>query len=236
MLAVQVEWRDACVRLASRTFKPAAAPPASNAALNQVAAFFVELRRYLGLSIHQAAAIVETHPDVIQALEAGSLAELPAWPETHRIVTLYAGLAAIDPAPVLHNLRLVCMPGPTVVAAAQGPAPAQYAAAAQQVPRAAAGPMPAPPEAGEPARGLWSRWPLKRMALAVAIMSLLGATAQGSVRQAAMGALPQPAARVLYAVEDAVLVSLARRVDGLAWIEVSDPRTRRRDKLPTRTR
>lgn len=69
-----------------------------------IAAFFVWMRRQSGLSIHQTAAILHTEPYVIDALEAGAIAELPDWPETARIVQAYALMLNADPSEPLEAL------------------------------------------------------------------------------------------------------------------------------------
>ena len=48
------------------------------------AAFFAQLRQYLGLTRDQVAAHLQTYPKVIAALETGSLSDLPPWPQTQR--------------------------------------------------------------------------------------------------------------------------------------------------------
>ena len=50
--------------------------------------------------------------------------------------------------------------------------------------------------------------------------------------QAAASIFPQPVAGVLRKAEDYVLRTLAKERNGLVWIEVSDPRSRKTDKLP----
>ncbi len=62
------------------------------------------MRRHTGLSIHQTAAMLQTEAEVIAALEAGAVAELPVWPETVRIVQAYAALSGVDPAFPLNAL------------------------------------------------------------------------------------------------------------------------------------
>jgi len=62
------------------------------------------MRRHTGLSIHQTAALLQTEAEVIAALEAGAVTELPVWPETVRIVQTYAALAGVDPASPLNAL------------------------------------------------------------------------------------------------------------------------------------
>ena len=50
--------------------------------------------------------------------------------------------------------------------------------------------------------------------------------------QAAVSSLPQPLSGAYRSVEDYVLRSMATEKNGLVWIEVSDPRSRKTDKLP----
>src|SRR5690606_26404062 len=87
---------------------PSAPPPdpssrAARAPANaEVGRFFVELRWAIGVPTRQLAERLATSESVIRALEAGRIADLPAWPETVRIVSDYAALARIDTRPVLH--------------------------------------------------------------------------------------------------------------------------------------
>lgn len=62
-----------------------------------IGAYFVWLRRQTGLSLHCTAAMLHTEAEVIEALEAGAVGELPAWPETLRIVSAYAAMSNTDP-------------------------------------------------------------------------------------------------------------------------------------------
>lgn len=86
-------------------------------------------------------------------------------------------------------------------------------------------------------RGRWS----KRAALgAVVCFALAAAVAQstfaGSVMTAATTPLPATVTRALGKVADLVRAQLAPVRDGLRWIEVEDPRSRRGDKLQTARR
>ncbi len=66
---------------------------------SQVAVFFRDLRKFLGVTQQQAAAQLLTHVQVIDALENADVRYLPAWPETARIVMAYAAWARIDGRP-----------------------------------------------------------------------------------------------------------------------------------------
>jgi hypothetical protein len=70
-----------------------------------IASYFIWMRRQSGLSIHQTAALLQTEAEVIDALEAGAIAQLPAWRETARIVAAYAAMAGVDPNAPLSALR-----------------------------------------------------------------------------------------------------------------------------------
>lgn len=195
--------------------RPGDASPALHA---ETAQFFAELRRYMGLSEHQAAALLQTDPDVIGALEAGDIATLPPWPEVHRIVSAYVLLAGIDPTPALASLEHHCQlarPQPAELSRSAAPPPAQ----------------------SNPARPARRRWPVRSIAAVALLLAVVGvAGTRQSLVQAAMTSLPAPAARAVRRAHDAVLIQFAPKVEGMAWIDVDDPRTRRSDKLPRPSR
>ena len=56
---------------------------------------------------------------------------------------------------------------------------------------------------------------------------------QTSVLEAAVARLPPPMKRLVRGAQNYVIVQLAPVRDGLRWIDVPDPRSRRGDKLPT---
>jgi hypothetical protein len=55
--------------------------------------------------------------------------------------------------------------------------------------------------------------------------------AQPRVLRATIGVLPHSIAHPMLSGLDAMAVRLARRQDGLRWIEVADPSSRKADKL-----
>ena len=195
-------------------------PDPARALHPETAQFFTELRKYLGLSEHQAAAVLHTGPDVIARLEAGDLAHLPAWPEVHRIVSAYLGLAGIDPDAALASLEARCSPPRPRSPQTGRPVPAFSGEnpSMTQAPRAAV-------------RANDRRWPVWRIAGVAAAMGLIGLGASGSMLQAAMTNLPAPIAQVVRSANDAVLAGFSRKFEGMAWIDVDDPRSRRSDKL-----
>jgi hypothetical protein len=73
-----------------------------------------------------------------------------------------------------------------------------------------------------------------RILFAIAVpVGLLVLLTQSSVLQAAVAQLPPRMARIVRGAQDYVTVQLAPVRDGLRWIDVRDPRSRRSDKLRT---
>jgi hypothetical protein len=76
-----------------------------------------------------------------------------------------------------------------------------------------------------------------RSAAIGSLMAVVGFGSQSQMLQAAVTpALPVPLAVALRDVGDAVTKVFSRRIDGMAWIDVDDPRSRRGDKLPRAAR
>lgn len=71
--------------------------------------------------------------------------------------------------------------------------------------------------------------------LAVPALLALGLT-QSPLVGATASTLPEPVARMLARVVDFARVQLAPVREGMRWIEVDDPRSRRGDKLQTARR
>jgi hypothetical protein len=202
----------------------------------EVAQFFRDLRGALRLNPAQAAQALSTRVDIIAALEAGLIESLPPWPETCRIVRTYAGFAGLDPRPVLHSLERLFVEAPRMP-------PARLARRAR-MPRL--GPQGAPilkaiggggrraaeaarnvrnvvnEHAGKPGMALFT------VTLGIAMILLITQTA---VLEAAVSQLPPSMKRIVRGAQNYVIVRLAPVRDGLRWIEVPDPRTRRSDKL-----
>lgn len=208
----------------------------------EVARFFRDLRGALSLSPIQAANALATRVDIVAALEAGQIGALPPWPETCRIVRTYAGFAGLDPRPVLSVLEQL------FVLAPRDPAPA--APIRQKRPaRSGAALAPGKPilqaiggggrraaeaarnvrravndHAGKPGMALFT------VTLGVALIVLITQTA---VLEAAVSQLPPSMKRIVRGAQNYVIVRMAPVRDGLRWIDVPDPRTRRGDKLQT---
>lgn len=203
----------------------------------EVARFFHDLRGVLRLTPMQAADALATRVDIVSALEAGQIGALPPWPETCRIVRTYAGFAGLDPRPVLHVLEQLFVASPRDPAAAIAARPRRpnlgqgmpilkaiggggrkAAEAARNVHRVVND------HAGRPGMALFT------VTLGVALIVLITQTA---VLEAAVSQLPPSMKRFVRGAQNYVIVRLAPVRDGLRWIDVPDPRTRRGDKLQT---
>lgn len=216
----------------------AGAPVNPLAAMSAEAArFFHDLRGALGLTPIQAAQALATRVDIVVALEAGQIGALPPWPETSRIVRTYAGLAGLDPRPVLHVMEQLFTAAPrdqtpvivrrprmpnlgqgAPILKAIGGGGRKAAEAARNVRRVVND------HAGRPGMALFT------VTLGVALILLVTQTA---VLEAAVSQLPPSMKRIVRGAQNYVIVRLAPVRDGLRWIDVPDPRTRRGDKLQT---
>jgi hypothetical protein len=209
----------------------AAAPgPSPEKIKAEVGRFFVDLRQTFRLSPAQAAKKLSTRPEIVAALETGDVRKLPPWPETCRIVRSYTGLAGLDPRPVLHLIEVL----QTVAARGSEAGRSRLPALLRS------GPSGQPAEAhyhdedqfgrlATLARQLRLRT-LLALSVPVAIVVLLTQTV---MLEAAVSKLPPSVARFVRGAQNYVIVQLAPVRDGLRWIDVPDPRSRKGDKLQT---
>lgn len=225
---------------------PTSRPPVAlvHETYSQTASFFIKLRQYLGLTREQAAALLKTSPSVIAALETGHFADLPPWPHTRRIVWDYAALAGIDPAPALHCLEL-CLETVSHIIQPARQSHLPYAAQQSQIATLAQQPNE-DDDAGEddePRRpsliqrlGFWMprAWLTLRIAAVMLVLAFAGLFTQGWMLQAAMSKLPSPLGSLIREARDAILMRTSAKFEGMTWIDVSDPRSRKADKLPVK--
>lgn len=200
---------------------------------SQVALFFQDLRRFLGITQRQAATHLLTHVQVIDALENGDVRYLPPWPETTRVVMGYAAWAKIDGRPILGALAALQngteprRPLPDRNAAA-------YAHMQQSVVRLrqagvvlVAGAKRLPQEAMNQARERPARtFYAVSLPLCIVLMMLNTSVLQGAIR-----VMSAPFAKVATGLRETLSVQFAPVREGLRWIEVDDPRSRRSDKM-----
>lgn len=194
---------------------------------DEIARFFQGIRRVLHVSTEQAAKILMTDANVIRALDAGDIERLPPWPETKRIVSNYISLAGIDPEPALQMIGRSLAESLARVAAAQPPVtprlPARSATSASATDYA-------PHNRLARLKALTTRRPASMLAVTLPIALLVVLTTT-EVPQAAVSRMPEGVTRVVKTVQEYVRAKLAPVRDGLRWIEVGDPRSRRGDKL-----
>jgi hypothetical protein len=173
-----------------------------------------------------------TTPATVEDLETGSLASLPHWKETARIVRSYCEWLRVDAEPILWRLRShldaagARSPAPTTLSARMAPAP----------PRRSASAVPSRSRPVHPRRRRRRRL-LAFTAPLVFTAGLLYLThAAPQLVYGVLNALPTGLAEPVRGALDYLLALTAPRRDGLRWIEVGDPRVRKSGKLSTGVR
>lgn len=198
-----------------------------------VARFFVDLRRTIGVSPAEAAAHLRTSLSTISALEQADAQNLPPWPQVQRIVSAYTAWARIDGTPVLTALGIL----------------ARDAEQRQQMARQAEALRPAMNASSERLRQMRAviaesakRLPIEALnqarerpvrtfyALSVPL-GLVLVILNTDVLGGALSYLPGPFKATARYLHDVMAVHFAPEREGLKWIEVTDPRSRRSDRL-----
>ncbi len=201
-----------------------------------VARFFIDLRRVLRVTPHQAAVEIVTRVETIEALESGQVNLLPQWPETARVVMAYAGLAGIDGRPVLTAIASLIRDERVIDHQAHLARPAaRHMAHAIHVERLrqarhviARNAIKLPREAIRQVR----QRPDRAFYAVSFPMALVLVMLNTSLIQSAFAHLPRPVRHVAESAKTYFQVQFAPVRDGLRWIDVDDPRKRRGDKLP----
>jgi hypothetical protein len=205
----------------------------------QIGNIFRNMRLSMKASRDMISRRLATSPSTIDDFEAGAIAALPHWKETSRIVRGYCELLRVDPEPILWRIRshLEVAPQHTKLHA---PGPERFAPVrtSGQPPASAAAQTPT---ASSQESVLRRRRRARRLlaftapiALAAGIVYL--AMTASKVVYAPLQMLPAQVALPLRAGLDYLVMLAAPRHDGLLWIEVSDPRSRKGDKLLTPAR
>ena len=210
------------------------AAPASVQMAPEVGRYFRELRQVFRISRDQAARKLATRVDIIAALEAGDVRMLPPWPETCRIVRTYVGFAHLDPRPVLHSIEMLMAKDRFAAATMPQSFLARLGRRGVRSLTAFEDAMSRVFSAGSAGRSTVtrSRRRTRRALFVVALpIALLVLLTQTAVLEAAVSQLPTPVARMVQDARDYVTLQLVPVRDGLRWIYVSSPRTRRSDKL-----
>jgi Helix-turn-helix domain len=219
----------------------------------RLASIFRTMRQTLGVSVERVAAELRTSPAVIAALEDGLIYALPAWGETHRIVTTYAMRVGVDSRQILARLEghliYKVVPdgasswhtGPAGAPAWPSTAPPQRtgrpstALTVRRAPAGALQPMSAQKRAKLRKR---RRRTARRLMLLSMLLGLIGGTLVAArlnpdalIDTARL--LPQVIAAKAVPSAELLVFRAAPQRDGLRWVEVHDPRVRKGDKLPS---
>lgn len=208
-----------------------------------------DMRLALGMTPGELALRLSTTVDTIITLEQGRLRALPHWEETQRVVMGLCALHRVDPRPLLQ--RIYQQTGATHVGAPPERSLGALLRASERTADRTARKTTAPPEpssrrraAPKPAPAPKKRWKVRRagrgrgralMAVAgpmVLIASVVWSIqAQPRALREAIAVLPASIAQPMLASLDTLAVRLAPRRDGLKWIDVADPSSRKADKL-----
>jgi cytoskeletal protein RodZ len=204
----------------------------------QLGQIFRNMRLAMKVSRETIARRLATNTACVDTFEAGAVGALPHAKETDRIVRGYCELLRLDPDPILWRIRnqvqalANAMPLPAALV------PSTVGRSARRSPPVAKteqGRSERPnerPKAHSPhrrARALFA------LSAPVALLAALVYVAQAAPRSVyrTIALLPDPAGYAVRAAVDYVVLLTAPRREGLRWIEVSDPRLRKADKLKT---
>ena len=199
-----------------------------------VSRFFIDLRRALGVSPTRISEQLKTNVRVISALERADVEALPPWQETGRIVMSYTAWAGIDGRPVLTALATLLRD-----VEHRNRSAAQFAAVRPAVSASAARLRHASQIIAEGARRLprealnQARERPARTFYALSLpLGLLILSLNSGLAQTLAANMPRPLVEAATFVKDALAAQFPPVHEGLRWIEVEDPRSRRSDKLP----
>lgn len=227
-------------------------PASTNDTVATTAHLFRQLRAALGISVESLAWQIGAEPSAIRALESGALGALPPWPETERLVRRYLALAHIQPDPVLAALAPYVSAPPRQVVTEPAKQRAAPVSGEQQGKKRRWPSLPLPafsfprlrkpslfalrlPLIGEVTATRLGNWrprlsrPAGFMLAAIAALAVI--VLQTSLLEAAARYMPRPISGVLVGIAEQVRLLTAPTREGLRWIEVDDPRSRRADKL-----
>ena len=229
-----------------------------------LATLFRDMRQVTGLDTRSLAMRLGTSPHLLGLLEAGDLRALVLGPELDDLVIRYARMVRIEPRPVLDRIYSVAQPlsarrtapqvprvAATLPAAGAGgqrlalPPPARTPPDVAQAPRGGqqaseATPVDAMSDPSSTRRRVRRQRRVRRTFVLVAIpLLLLGGLwllAMRPMTQRVLLALPAPLGPLLRGGIEQITSWSAPQREGLRWIEVEDPRSRKADKLATRSR
>jgi hypothetical protein len=204
----------------------------------RVAAIFRDMRVGLGVSASELADSLATTVAVIETLESGRVRAFPPWPETVRIVSELGKLHRIDTRPILARIRDQVGPaglGQVPKTAPVTRTPVEKHPLLRMRDRARAARREAWREGTQHARRQVRRAARALFAISTPVALFGGvlwlAQTQPALILGAVAKLPGPVARVVQPAAEYVVVQMAPWREGMRWIEVPDPRTRKSDKL-----
>jgi hypothetical protein len=208
----------------------------------QLGQIFINMRRAMNVSRETIARRLATRASTIDDFEAGAVAALPHWKETHRIVRGYCELLRLDPEPILWRIRSH-LDG--LSNHARPPMPAQRpqmptapAVRSNGMPAAAMVRNEEETERPRAARRRRRMRTLFTLSAPVALLAGLVYAAQAAPQfvYPLIAMLPDRLEVPVRAGLEYMVLMTAPSRDGLRWIEVSDPQVRKADKLPTEQR
>lgn len=217
-----------------------------------------DLRSSLGISQRELAMRVQADVRVVDTLERGNLKGLHDWADTERVIVGLCRMVAVDHRPILRRIieqtsvAQIGMPpmrtGPRPGRAESGDPRTEPAARTAAVSTAPSGVVARPvtgakivPAIRKLIPGANSRRRGRVLMVVATPMIMIAAgvwTVQTQPRalHAAISVLPRSIAQPIRERLNALTLQLAPRKDGLRWIEVADPRTRKSDKLAVHSR
>jgi hypothetical protein len=211
-----------------------------------IARFFIDLRQALRLTVPQAAQYLQVRPEVVEALETGQVEYLPPWQETAAIVMTYTSMAGVNGRPALNAISgLISYLSSSAPPVRQQPV-FRERPRAEPTPRASPSPNRAPNLAGrnfmragsaiangarrlpQEAFDQVRRRPQRALyALSLPLFGLLLLTLHSSIFET----VARPFGSAVRWVSTYFQEHYGPVRDGMRYIEVDDPRSRRGDKL-----
>ena len=205
--------------------------------------FFIDLRQALRLTVPQAAQYLQVRLEVVEALETGQVEYLPPWQETAAIVMTYTSMADVNGRPALNAISgLISYLSSSAPPVMQQPV-FRERPRAEPTPRASPSPNRAPNlvcrnfmRAGSAIANGARRLPQEafdqvrrrpQRALYALSLPLFGLLLHSSIFET----VAKPFGSAVRWVSTYFQEHYGPMRDGMRYIEVDDPRSRRGDKL-----
>jgi len=209
---------------------PSGAPLGAPGRDPQIGQVFRSMRATLQVPREAIARRLATTPGVIEDLENGSVASLPHWRETVRIVRTYCELLRLNPDPLLWHIDQLLRRGAGVPGADEA-----LARPSNPPPLALRKPPSREPVHRERRTGVGRLLLLAMPPVVAAAAASLAILAPGPIYKT-ITVLPASVAEPARVGLDLLVLYSAPRRDGFRWIDVGDPRLRKVDKLRTKAR